>query len=350
MIDFFDIPDGTDKIEVRKKLNTMLSEARRKAKPQKCVLCGQYKTSFCNSHSVPQMFLKEIANNGMLLHASAVMGFDFEILDIENGVNKSGTFNYICRECDSTFFQDYENQDNIVVMPTDKMLAEIAVKNILLQINKRAIETQLIDIQQRKYGAFENPQDIIDIKNLDMREYESELMFHKAIADKNETGGYQILFWDELPYRVPIATQSAIAMPKDMCGNRINNIYDFSETTRMQYMHLAIFPLNKKSIVLAFYHKRDKLYRNLRHQINSLPKEKVLKYLNYVVFAYTENYYISTTIRHEIEKNENLQMLSMESDGLPGLGLLGTNNMFGIDYKPISADSIPNFLSSEWAI
>lgn len=69
--------------------------------------------------------------------------------------------------------------------------------------------------------------------------------------------------------------------------------------------------------------------------------------MNYVVFAYTENYYISTTIRHEIENNENLQMLSMESDGL---GLLGTNNMFGIDYKPISADSIPNFLSSEWAI
>ena len=344
--------DIQNKIEIRKKISNMLSEARQNAKPPKCILCGRSQSSFCNSHSVPQMSLKEIADNGMLLHASAVMGreFELEIVDLEGGVNKSGTFNYICRDCDGTFFQEYENPDNIIAKPSDKMLAEIAVKNILLQLYKREIETQLIRIQQREFDAFFNPQAGIDIKSLDFREYEAELMFHKAIAENNEIGGYQILFWDILPYRVPIAMQSAIALPKDMNGGSINDVFDLKETTRMQYLHIAILPLNGKSVILSFYHKRDKLYRNLRHQFNSSSKESVLQFLNYIVFAYTENYFISTNIKHEIETNENLQKLSQESNGIPGLGILGPNNLFGIGYKPVSSGDIPNFLSPEWAI
>ena len=38
---FDNIPEGTDIIEVRKKVNKMLSEARKKAKPPKCILCGK---------------------------------------------------------------------------------------------------------------------------------------------------------------------------------------------------------------------------------------------------------------------------------------------------------------------
>ena len=49
---FDNIPEGTDIIEVRKKVNKMLSEARKKAKPPKCILCGKEQSSFCNSHSV----------------------------------------------------------------------------------------------------------------------------------------------------------------------------------------------------------------------------------------------------------------------------------------------------------
>ena len=109
---FDNIPEGTDIIEVRKKVNKMLSEARKKAKPPKCILCGKEQSSFCNSHSVPQMCLRPIADRGKVLHASLAMGFDIGVVDLDGGVNKSGTFNYICRECDAKFFQDYENPDN----------------------------------------------------------------------------------------------------------------------------------------------------------------------------------------------------------------------------------------------
>lgn len=47
---FDNIPEGTDIIEVRKKVNKMLSEARKKAKPPKCILCGKEQSSFCKGN------------------------------------------------------------------------------------------------------------------------------------------------------------------------------------------------------------------------------------------------------------------------------------------------------------
>lgn len=347
---FLDIPEGTNVIEVRKQMNKMLSEARKNAKPMKCILCGNMQTSFCNSHSVPQLALRPIADKGMVLHASAAIGFDEEIVDIENGVNKSGTFSYICRSCDGTFFQDYENESNLTKAPTDKMMAEIAVKDMLLLMSKRATEKELTRIQQKKFSCFENVEDLLGLKELDAAEFEKEMFFHKGIADRNEEGGYQVLFWNVLPYVIPVAAQSAIALPLDMEGKIVNDVYDYNPDVRMQYMHLCFFPLNNQSVVLAFYHKRDKLYRSLRHQINSNSEDKTLRYLNYLLFAHTENYFISKSVQQEIENNESLQKLSQEANGLPAMGHLDRDNDFGVGYVPVSMDDIPNFLDSKWAV
>lgn len=234
--------------------------------------------------------------------------------------------------------------------PDDKILAKIAVKNILFQMYKRMVEIEHIHIMQREFSAYENPEELIELKNMDYKEYEEELAFHKDIADTGKTGGYQILFWEKLPYRVPIAMQSAIAMRKDMEGVEINNVFDFDESVRMQNMHLCVFPLEKESIVLAFYHKRDKLYRRLRHQFNSSSKEAILGFLNYVIFEYTENYYISKTIQDEITTNESLRKLSQEGNELPDGGMLNFENMFGKGYVPVKIEDIPNFLSEEWKV
>lgn len=342
------IPEGTDVIKVRKKMNKLFSEARNNAKPNKCILCGKPQTSFCNSHSVPQLSLRNIADNGKVLHASLLMGID--AIDIEKGVNNSGTFHFICNDCDSTFFQDYENEQNLKFVPTDKMLAEIAVKNILLQLDKRAQEKELYRVLQRQFNDYTNLEDLQKIKELDIRDYTEELQFHKDIADKGVAGVYQILYWSVLPYKVSIATQSAIALSKDLEGNEINNIFNISEAVRMQFMHLVILPLKEESVILAFYHKRDKLYKKLRHQINSSSEGKILQFLNYIVFAYTENYFISKTIKSIIESNSKLAELAQENSGYPDLGFLGPDNFFGIEYQPIRMDEIPNFLSGNWMV
>ncbi len=350
MAKLIEVPTGTNTIEVRKNINRMLSEAREKSKPQVCILCGKKQTSFCNSHSVPKMVLRAIADNGKVLLASSVMGIDKEIHNIEDGVNASGTFHYICRECDGTFFQDYENESNIVMPPSDKMLSEIAVKNFLLQLSKRAVERKLQVIQQRELNAFINLQLMKDIKDMDYAEFEEEVKFHKRIADNNMIGQYHILFWKVLPYTVPIATQSLLLLNKDLEGVEVNNPYDMNPNVRMQYLHLAIFPLDGQSVIVLFHHKRDKAYRRLGHQLNSMAEGEVFKYINYLVFKYTENYYISKKIENEINTNESLQELSQEYNEFPSLGMLGENNNYGKGYTPIGRDEIPNFLSPEWAV
>lgn len=350
IMSLFNIPDGVDVIEVRKKVNKMLSEARKKAKPPKCILCGKEQSSFCNSHSVPQMCLRPIADKGKVLHAPLAMGFDIGVVDLDGGVNKSGTFNYICRECDAKFFQDYENPDNITQPPTDKILAEIAVKNMLLQLNKRNIELELLDIKQQELGIYKNPDKLSELKTLDQKEYQEEVLFHQDIANNNKEGGYQILFWEVLPYKVPIATQSAMVLPYDMEGDILNDVGNMDKSVRMQYVHIAVLPLEEKSVVLAFYHKRDKIYRRLRHQINTTSREKVLQYINYLIFEHTENIYFSKTIEEELKNNKMIEKVSQEANGLPTFGHLSVDNMFGMDYEAVKPEDIPNFLDESWAI
>ena len=130
-----------DKVELRKMSQKYMRQAQSEAKSDHCLLCGKPMTSFCNSHSVPEFALKSIAENGEVVLASKLMGN--EISDNKSGVNKSGTFHLICDNCDNSFFQDYESQEKLAVGITDKMLAEIAVKNFLLQLNKRYTERHL---------------------------------------------------------------------------------------------------------------------------------------------------------------------------------------------------------------
>lgn len=348
--EIIEIPEGTNKIEVRKSINKVVSNAKRIAKPNVCALCGKTVKNFCNSHSVPQMSLKPIAHEGLVLHCSAVLGFDKDIIDNENGVNKSGTFHCICKECDGTYFQDYENPNNITNPPTDKMLAEIAVKNFLLQLNKTISTTEIYKIAQEKGAIYGDFDDLINSKKLDKLEQESELDFHKNNADNNEVGGYQILVWKVLPHIVPIAMQSAIVVTKDMEGRTINDIYNMDSNVKMQYLHLAVLPVGEVSVIISFYHKRDKKYRSLRHQLNSVSDSKKLQYINYLIFKYTENYYMSKEVENEISKNKRLRHLAQENDGVPNLGMLDESNSWGVDYKPVREDEIPNFLDAKWAV
>ena len=98
-------------------------------------------------------------------------------------------------------------------------------------------------------------------------------------------------------------------------------------------------------MVLAFYHKRDRKYKSLKSQFNSSDRLKKLDFLNYLIFAYTENYYFSPTIKEKIRTNEKLVLLSQELFGEPMGQYVGVDN-----YKRVEPDEIPNFLLEEWAI
>lgn len=336
-----------DIIEGKKQLAEILKEARNTAKPDMCIMCSKPQTSFCNSHLIPQMILKTIADNGKLLHPNVLMGI--EILDIEKGVNNAGTFHFICRKCDAELFQDYENPDIIKSYPTDIMMAEIALKDMLLMLSKRNEEKELFNIVQKKYGGFENKEVLDEIKELDSKEYLDDIELYKQIITSKTTGNFQVLYWKKLPYIVPLAAQSPIAVYKDMDGNIINDLYSTDPNYRIQNVHLCVFPIENETVILLFHHRRDKNYRQLRHQFNSTSDDKCLKYINYLIFAYTEHYFFSKTIRDKIQFDENMVKLSKEVNGNPDFGMLDVADFFN-EYTPVSIDDIPNFLSEEYSL
>ena len=77
----FGFPKDYDIVPIKKQINDMLRATQKKIKPDKCILCGQSKNGYCNSHSVPQMVLRSIAEQGKILQANAVV--ELELLDSE---------------------------------------------------------------------------------------------------------------------------------------------------------------------------------------------------------------------------------------------------------------------------
>lgn len=336
-----EIPHGFDSIEIRKQLNDIIRKAQSSSKPEVCFLCGEKKESFCNSHSVPQMVLKNIAEKGKLLQVNAMM--EIEVLDVEKGVNNSGTFRCICNECDSKFFKDYENFESIKSKPTDIMLAEIALKDSLLELSKRNQECEL-------YKLIPGGEEIINkVISLDIEEYSKEIQLYKNIIINNEKNQFDVLFWNHLPYKVPYATETCFALSNDMEGNIINDNFNFSPKTRMEKIHICVFPLKTESVVFAFSHKNNIKYSGLKRQIQSISNEQALGYINWLVIKDTENIFIAKDMESILRNNQNLKKLSQEVFGFPNLGIIDSEINWE-EYRPVDINDIPNLLDAKYAI
>lgn len=337
-----------DIIEGRKKMAKVLNRAKKNAKPDYCILCGEPQTSFCNSHLIPQMVLKNIAEDGKLLHPNILA--EIEVIDMEKGINNAGTFHFICPKCDGMFFQHYEDKDTIKNYPTDLIMAEIAVKNMLLMISKRNEEKALYNVIQSDFNSIINKELLDSIQNLDVGEYMDELNMYKGLITDKTKGCFKVMYWKKLPYVVPIAVQTPIAVYKDMNGDIINELYNMDPNYHIQNLHLCIFPMEDETIVLLFRHRRDKFYRGLGHQLNSCSEDKCLMFINYLVFAYTENYFCSEEIRNVLESNENLKKLFKEENGSPNFGYKEVYDLFGEEYTTVKMEEIPNFLSEQFKL
>lgn len=76
------------------------------------------------------------------------------VFDAEKGTKNSCTFQFICRECDSKAFSEYEDSSNIRQRPSNKMMAEIELKNTLQMLSKRRYEQPFYEIMESTVGNF----------------------------------------------------------------------------------------------------------------------------------------------------------------------------------------------------
>ena len=127
-LDFGDITNFSreELIDTKKTVNQIVKNAKTNAKSNKCFFCKKPTSSFCNSHSIPAFLLRNISVEGDLYHTAKLI--QSPVSSHKLGINNSGTFQLICRECDSKIFKDYETTSNYSTIPYDKMLNQIAMK------------------------------------------------------------------------------------------------------------------------------------------------------------------------------------------------------------------------------
>lgn len=338
-----------NKISVNKKMSRIYAKSRQRAKHQTCYICKKECSSFCNSHSVPKFCLKRVATEGKV-YMSGIQA-EFPVLGEDNGVNDAGTFHLICRECDGTLFQDYENPGAYAKIPTGKMLAQIVMKNYLLMISKRFEERALYSIMAEQFHAYDYAMHHIEIIDLDLVEYESEFKRAKIAGAGNHDDWYYLCYYQQLDYVVPFAFQGPIVMVSDFEDNVINDIYNMSPDYHTKDIHIAVFPLEKTSIVMMIVDSREKRYRKFYKQLKKLPLQEQLSAINYIIFSYSENVFISKNIGDKVLKNkyflEACQKCNVAVSDYPfGDALSAAIREFSLSKRK----DVPNLLSAQYAL
>lgn len=340
------------KVETNKTISRLISKARSNAKNGTCWICGKECTSFCNSHSIPRFVLNRVSDTGIVL---APLQEEIPTLGKSLGINKAGTFHLICNECDNTLFQDYENPSSYINRPTDKVLAQIALKNCLQMISKRNEEQELYKILGQEY---ENGKSIVEeklsIAEMDLNEYVSSFRYaYKTIQSSNTKNKYYLCYYRVLDYVVPYATQSGIAIVSDFEDATINNIFCDSSDYKIKSIHCTILPLKKTSVVMLFVENGEKRYRKFYKQLNKLTPEDQLAAINYIVFSYTENVFMHPNTALAMQNNpEFMDACRKSTDIISGLPLLLKDPLtIAIDDFSLSnRNRIPNLLCRDYAL
>lgn len=335
---------------IKRKLNDIVKKSRTAAKQETCYYCGKKVSSFCNSHSVPAFCLRNISEDGDVLTLNTLI--DNPLFESEKGIKKAGTFQLICRECDSKIFAEYENPENYISQPTAKMIAQMALKNNLKSISKRLIEIEMYRISQEEIGRKNDYFDMkTEISNLDLNEYIAGYQKAKKAIERERTSEYYVCFYERLPYVVPIAFQCSVALVFDFEGNIINDIYSRSPNYEIKNINISILPMKNDSIVLMFLENGDTRYRKFYKQFRKLSLDDKLAALTFIMFAYSEDMYFSREIQEVVKGSDKLCAVGRSSEDIlsftrffdPYQTLLET-------YDLSKRHNIPNLLSAQYKL
>lgn len=340
-------------IEMRKILGRQIKYATAKSRHEKCMLCDK-SGGFCNSHTIPQFCLENIAWNGKLNSFNTLI--DSELFSKDSGVNNAATFHIICRPCDSKVFQDYEQAEAYDMVPSETALNQIVLKTSLRDVYKHEIEIELFEaskqvVKEKQPLLSFMVAPIIDAqikaRTRDIEEcYE---IFRKAKEYLTSSEHWlRVVSYDKLDYTVPIAFQGMVALITGMNGEVINDNFNLKKSYNIEYLHLAVFPLERATAVMLFLDSENKRYAQFEKYMADATLEKRLEIINHIIMLYTEDYFLSKQLDEETLKN-------LEDSAQTLQDLLTTNPMKSLknaikDYDLRRDTCIPNLFSRDYAV
>lgn len=312
----WEVPQN-DLISFRKQFSTYRKMADSEATPTVCPICGEPISGICNSHTIPQYCLREIAKDGKLYTAAVPIGGN--LFESEVGLKEAATFKQICKKCDCEFFKLYETPEVLYEAPDSRVLGQIAAKNLLRELSKGKRE---IELQAAFEGATSSFFDaFINVREMDVAE--DERAFKKAVrvgGSKASSAAYSVVLYKVLPYVVPVAFQQMVSPISDFRGEMINNAYNPNPKYRLEPLHVGIFPSKGKTVVLAFRDERAKRYRQFERQLNNLSDEQQLHAILKLVIAYSEDVMFSKHIPETVIRDEGLAALARMNHNYFGFG------------------------------
>lgn len=138
--------------------------------------------------------MKNIDLDGKLDYFNAML--NLPLINEDKGIGEAGTFKLICNDCDNKIFQDYEELNKLDYPPTEVMLKEIALKNVLMMLNKRYFEIELYHTLEKDYNV-PYPYDVKQEANaLDERDFWLDFLRIKEMRNSSgqTKGAYKMFF------------------------------------------------------------------------------------------------------------------------------------------------------------
>lgn len=351
--------DNTTKEEIialKKEYSYNMKKINDLSKQDRCYYCGKQCESFCNSHSIPAFILKNIASNGQIYNNNTIL--EMANKGEQVGINSAGTFRLLCNNCDSIIFNTYETPNNHIGKPNNKMLSEIHIKNSLKYINQKLLD---VASYETILGPIINDLNTVEhqIKNIpsfkELIQFDlDEALVNFELAKKNYNSvnpNYNLNYFIELPYTLPIAFQGLGSLYFDLKQDIINNPYIKDNNYKIEYVNICVFPFKETSNIYFFTTPTNKRYRNFFKQLAKLSLEEQLKVINYIILTYCEHYFLSKTIPKEIlsklkcNAGTSTTMLTLEKKSISQ-----SIEIIRQDYNFSNIDSLPNLFSEEFKL
>lgn len=345
-------------------LNKMKKEIAREFKNERRGLCFNCLTegNVCNSHTVPQSILKNIAiNERVYYYSNNILEMPYDKRK-DKGLNEAGTFHLICKKCDSNIFTQYEKEiQNYGIKLSDEALKQIEMKNILKMIYKNKLEYIGYKKQLEYLNRFADVPGLINDKNdaiIRKEEHKKQIDKFENRYDYLKKGEvvYRILYEEDLPYVIPVAFQTTIGLITDFEGNYINNPLEVYEES--EFFYFCCFPVKEKdkmkksgSKIIVFEDINNKKYEKFFDKLKKFEKNEQLAILNYILFVYSEEYFISKGISKEV-----LQRLKPLVNTTPDLKIYNKapeekiRQEYAKIYDYLKYSEYPNLFSKEYGI
>lgn len=341
------------------------SNSKKNNKEKRCFICKKKNITFCNSHTIPQFVLKNIAENGKLNNTQIFNSA--RLVNTESGINNALTFHSICKNCDNTVFKLYETPENIENELTQDIMKQIALKNHLSRLFKHNKEKRMhsfvLNSPKNTSGA-KTAKDMVKQMEI-VTEY--NCCYNRRQANtilkfiNDDTKLYKLSYYKKLDYVVPLTIQSNSVLAIGFNDELLVNGFKTQDLDIADDIHLCIYPLKTQTVICIFCSANIEVYDDFFNTLNKKKLSEQLSIINFITFAYFEDIYLHQKLDSSILNDSNLQRLihaqmmtlcdksvmeNLSVSEHDQLQLESVNEDFSID----NHSNIPNLLDKKYKI